>query len=86
MVPKMSHRVFNVGDMNLVIDCDTCAKQHTDACGDCVVTFLVSREPDDAVVFDVAAYAAVKRLQRAGLVADLQHQVRPSGGTLNATG
>ncbi|MCB1249760.1 MAG: hypothetical protein KDB36_10160, partial [Acidimicrobiales bacterium] len=24
----------------LVIDCDDCARQGTDACGDCVVTFL----------------------------------------------
>ncbi len=72
--------------MNLVIDCDTCAKQHTDACDGCVVTFLVSREPDDAVIFDVMAYAAIKRLQRAGLVADLQHQLPPATGSLDPTG
>lgn len=76
--------------MDLVIECDSCIKQDSDACGDCIVAFVVSREPDDAVVFDVAAYAAVKRLQRAGLVADSQHepQHRPASATgqLDATG
>lgn len=74
------------GRMDLVIDCDTCAKQDSDACADCVVSFLVSREPDDAVVFDVASYAAVRRLQRAGLVADLHHQPKQEPGALGATG
>ena len=36
----------------LTIDCDHCALQATDACSDCVVSFLLDREPDDAVVID----------------------------------
>ena len=34
----------------LVIDCDCCSLQFTEACDDCVVSFLLGREPDDAVV------------------------------------
>ena len=34
----------------LRIDCDDCVMQHTSTCDDCIVTFLINREPDDAVV------------------------------------
>ena len=40
-------------DQPLTIDCDECVMQPTSACDDCVVTFLCSREPDDAVIVDV---------------------------------
>lgn len=59
--------------MTLTIDCGTCSRSGTATCHDCVVTFIVGREPDDAVVVDAAEYAAVRRLQRAGLVPDLLH-------------
>lgn len=62
--------------MDLTIDCGTCRMQHTAACGDCVVTFLVGRQADDAVVIDVAEFAAVRRLTRAGLVPELRHDRR----------
>ena len=42
--------------------------QHTEACADCVVTFICSREPDDAVVIDVAEVRALKLLAESGLV------------------
>ena len=32
----------------LTIDCDCCELQGTSGCDDCVVTFLLGREPDDA--------------------------------------
>ena len=35
------------------IDCDDCRMQHTSVCDDCVVTFIVGREPGDAVIIDV---------------------------------
>ena len=38
----------------LVIDCDDCTMQGTDCCADCVVTFICSRQPGEAVVVDVA--------------------------------
>ena len=57
------------------IDCDACVRQDTDTCSDCVVTFLISRQPSEAVVIDVAEFAALRRLQTAGLVPELRHQV-----------
>lgn len=59
--------------MELTIDCGTCSRQDTDTCHDCVVTFLIDREPQDALVVNVAEFAAVRRLQRAGLVPALLH-------------
>lgn len=48
------------------IDCDACVMQHTDACGDCIVTFLLDRPPG-AVVFDVEQERAIRSLQAGGL-------------------
>ena len=55
-----------------VISCDDCTMQGTDACGDCVVTFICGREPDEAVVIDVAEARAVRMLGEAGLVPRLR--------------
>jgi hypothetical protein len=60
------------------ISCDECVMQHTDACGDCVVTFICNRVPDEAVVIDVAEARAVRLLGDAGLVPRLR-QVRRTG-------
>lgn len=59
----------------MVIDCDECTMLGTDACADCVVSFIVGREPGDAVVIDVVEARAVRLLARAGLVPDLRHEV-----------
>lgn len=58
----------------MLIDCDDCRMQGTDACDDCVVSFIVGREPGDAVVIDVAEERAVRLLARAGLVPELRHE------------
>ena len=55
------------------IDCSDCVMQATDACDDCIVSFVASRDPGDAVVIDVAAERAVRMLARAGLVPDSRH-------------
>ena len=60
--------------MSVTIDCASCSLQETDACGDCVVTFITNREPDEAVIIDVASFAAMKRLQSAGMVPELKHR------------
>ena len=60
----------------LTIDCDDCCLQDTAACADCVVTFLLDREPNDAVVIDVAEARAVRLLGDAGLVPALRHRRR----------
>ena len=57
----------------LTVSCDDCTMQGTDACDDCVVTFICSREPDDALIIDVAEERAMRMLARSGLVPGLRH-------------
>ena len=63
-------------DEPLVIDCDSCSQQHTAACDDCVVTFLCSRSPDEAVVIDVSEVRALRLLNDVGLAPALRHRRR----------
>lgn len=63
-------------DLPLVIDCGQCAVQHTDACDDCVVTYICSREPEDALVIDVSEVRALRMLADSGLVPELRHRRR----------
>jgi hypothetical protein len=62
----------------LTIDCAECSFEGTTACDDCVVSFLLGREPEQAVVIDVAEARAVRLLGQAGLVPALRH-VRRTG-------
>ncbi len=57
-----------------VIDCEDCIGPSIGACDDCVVTFLCEREPDDAIVIDVAEERALRLLADADLVPRLRHQ------------
>jgi hypothetical protein len=61
---------------SLTIDCDQCTLQHTDACRDCLVTFLLDRDPEDAVVIDADEERAVRMLERAGLVPNIRFSAR----------
>ncbi|HVM10422.1 MAG TPA: hypothetical protein VM345_18325 [Acidimicrobiales bacterium] len=63
------------------ISCDECTMKATDACGDCIVTFICGREPDDAIIIDVAEERAVRMLIKGGLVPELRHQPIESAGT-----
>ena len=58
------------------IDCEECRMQHTPACEDCVVSFLVGRQPGDALVIDAEEERAVRLLAQAGLVPRLRHARR----------
>jgi hypothetical protein len=58
------------------IDCDECVMQDTAACDDCIVSFLVGRQPGDAVVLDLEEERALRSLERAGLVPGLLHLAR----------
>ena len=60
----------------VTIDCDRCVLRDSDACGDCVVTFLLDREPDDAVVIDADEARAMRLLERAGLLPSLRFEDR----------
>jgi len=64
---------------SLTIDCAECAHRHTDVCDDCVVSFIVGREPEDALVVDADEARAVRLLERAGLVPGVRHEARASG-------
>jgi hypothetical protein len=60
-------------DGSISISCDDCELQRTTACEDCLVSFVLGREPDDAVVVDVEEARAMRMLSRAGLVPRLRH-------------
>jgi len=67
-------------DAHLIIDCDTCTRQGTTTCEDCVVTFLCERPPDQAVIVDLDEYRALRLLGEAGLVPPLRHSDRSPMG------
>jgi hypothetical protein len=60
----------------LRIDCDECVMRATSACDDCVVSFIVKREPGDAIVVDVEEERALRALGERGLVPRLRHRAR----------
>lgn len=60
----------------ITVECDSCVMQGTDACDDCVVTFLLGRDPDDAVVIDADEARAMRMLEQAGLLPSLKFQGR----------
>jgi len=60
---------------SLTIDCGLCVMKGTPACSDCVVSFICDKEPEDAVIFDVAEERALRVLGRSGLVPPLRHRL-----------
>ncbi len=67
------------GDGTLTIDCAACAHRGTDVCDDCVVSFIVGRDPGDALVVDADEARAVRLLEQAGLVPGVRHSDRTAG-------
>lgn len=63
---------------SLSISCEDCTAQGTEACADCVVTFICGREPGDALIIDAEEQRAVRLLAQAGLVPGLRHERRTS--------
>ena len=60
--------------ISLTISCDTCTRQFSDWCRDCVVTALCDHAQHDAVVLDLAEERAVRLLAAAGLIPGIQHR------------
>ena len=60
----------------ITIDCDECRMQYTDACSDCLVTYLCGAESDHEVVIDGDEVRALQVLADAGMVPHLRHQTR----------
>lgn len=58
----------------LRIDCDDCVMAGTDACSDCIVTFLCNRDEGGAVVIDVEEVRALRLLHQGGLAPALRHR------------
>jgi hypothetical protein len=58
------------------IDCADCRHRASSVCDDCVVSFVVGREPDDAVVIDADEARAVRLLECAGLLPGSRHDLR----------
>lgn len=60
----------------LTIDCQSCEQRDTATCDDCVVSFILSREPDDAVVVDADEQRTLRSLHAVGLLPALRHVPR----------
>lgn len=60
----------------LTVDCEACAGRGSAACDDCVVSFLLDRDPDDAVVIDAEEARALRMLEQAGLLPTLRFDQR----------
>ena len=59
----------------LIIDCDTCTMRHTEACDDCLVTYLLDDDRTrSGLVIDAAEARAARLLTRAGLAPELRHR------------
>jgi len=71
-----SRDTFSEPEGGLTIDCDCCSSRDSTACDDCVVSFLLGREPEDAVVIDADEARAMRMLERAGLVPTLRFRTR----------
>jgi hypothetical protein len=53
--------------LGMIVDCNDCSMQGTDACDDCVVSFILDRR-DGAVVFDAAEERTIRAMTKAGLL------------------
>jgi hypothetical protein len=61
-------------DQPLAVDCSSCVVRGTDACDDCLVTFLCERESDTAVLISFEEMRSLRMLSDAGLVPGLRHR------------
>ncbi len=61
---------------SLTIDCADCSHRQSPVCDDCVVSFIVGRQPDDAIVVNADEARAVRLLEQAGLVPGSRHSPR----------
>ncbi|HUD69766.1 MAG TPA: hypothetical protein VMQ40_05975 [Acidimicrobiales bacterium] len=52
----------------VTIDCDRCVLQYTSSCKGCLVSFVLDRDPGDAVIIDADEARALRMLNRAGLL------------------
>ena len=60
-------------ELPLVIDCQTCVARLTEACSDCVVTFLCDTPVDQPVVVEPSEARVLRLLHEDGLVPGVRH-------------
>ena len=58
----------------LIISCDTCIMRNTDACNDCMMSFLCDSHETEAVVLNLQELRDIRLLAQAGLVPTLRHR------------
>lgn len=59
----------------MLIECRTCAMQHSEHCADCVVSVLLEPSPRHAsVIVDADEERALRELARAGLIPEIRMQ------------
>lgn len=58
----------------LVVSCDTCVMRHSEACADCLVTFMCGDATETTVIFNIEEQRAVHLLAKAGMVPTLRHR------------
>ena len=61
-------------ELPLVIDCQTCVARLTDACADCIVTFLCDTPIDEPVVVSSPDARVLRLLREEGLVPEVRHE------------
>jgi hypothetical protein len=76
MVSQVAVMLSGMQQQPLTIDCGECVMAGTSACDDCVVSFIVSREPGDALVVDADEERALRVLEEGGLAPKLRHHRR----------
>ena len=63
----------------MLIECASCAMQHSDHCRDCVVSALLApKARDTAVVVDADEERALRELARAGLIPQIRMRPKRS--------
>jgi hypothetical protein len=60
----------------LEVDCNVCVMNNTNACDDCLVSFICDRDPNEAVVITMDELRSMRALSEAGLVPGLKHRPR----------
>lgn len=58
----------------IAISCEECTLEKTEACEDCVVTFLLGPRQQEAVIVDVMEARAMRLLHQAGLLPELRFE------------
>ena len=58
----------------LVVSCETCVMRFSEACADCLVTFMCGDATETTVIFDIDEQRALRLLANAGMVPTLRHR------------